>query len=100
MLSSETARHLSSCGAAAPSRVLDRPSAAEEATSSLCSGASRRPRLDQRSSSDTRGAASRGLALARLILDTTVIVDAERRGGVLDDLIGDEDDVAMAAVTA
>ena len=39
-------------------------------------------------------------ALARLILDTTVLVDAERDGlGALDELIGDEDDVAIAAIT-
>jgi tRNA(fMet)-specific endonuclease VapC len=38
--------------------------------------------------------------LARLILDTTVLVDAEREGvGVLDELIGDEDDVAIAAIS-
>jgi tRNA(fMet)-specific endonuclease VapC len=38
--------------------------------------------------------------VARLILDTTVFVDAERRGRRLDRLIADEDDVAIAAVTA
>jgi tRNA(fMet)-specific endonuclease VapC len=35
-----------------------------------------------------------------VILDTTVLVEAERGGAVLDRLIGDDDDVAMAAVTA
>jgi tRNA(fMet)-specific endonuclease VapC len=34
-----------------------------------------------------------------VILDTTVLVEAERGGAVLDRLIGDDDDVAMAAVT-
>lgn len=38
--------------------------------------------------------------MARLILDTTVLIDAERRGRRLDRLIADEDDVAIAAVTA
>jgi tRNA(fMet)-specific endonuclease VapC len=38
--------------------------------------------------------------LARLILDTTALVDAEREGlGALDQLIGDEDDVAIAAIS-
>lgn len=38
--------------------------------------------------------------LARLILDTTVLVDVERKGaGVLDELISDEDDVAIAAIS-
>lgn len=38
--------------------------------------------------------------MARLILDTTVFIDAERRGRQLNRLIADEDDVAIAAVTA
>lgn len=38
--------------------------------------------------------------MARLILDTTVFVDAERSGRQLNRLIADEDDVAIAAVTA
>jgi len=39
--------------------------------------------------------------LARLILDTSLLVDAERGGpGELELLIGDDDDVAVAAVTA
>ena len=38
--------------------------------------------------------------MARLILDTTVLIDAERRGRQLDRLIADEDDVAIAAITA
>ncbi|HET7054268.1 MAG TPA: PIN domain-containing protein [Solirubrobacterales bacterium] len=37
--------------------------------------------------------------LARLILDTTVLVDAERGGDSLDVAIDDGDDVAVAAVT-
>jgi tRNA(fMet)-specific endonuclease VapC len=36
--------------------------------------------------------------LARLILDTTVLVDAERGGDSLDEAIDDGDDVAVAAV--
>lgn len=38
--------------------------------------------------------------MARLILDTSVLIDAERQGRHLDRLIADEDDVAIAAVTA
>lgn len=38
--------------------------------------------------------------MARLILDTTVLIDAERTGGSLNRLIADHDDVAIAAVTA
>ena len=37
--------------------------------------------------------------MARLILDTTVLVDAERGGGSLNELIDDADDVAVAALT-
>lgn len=37
--------------------------------------------------------------LARLILDTTVLVDAERGGESLSEAIDDGDDVAVAAVT-
>jgi tRNA(fMet)-specific endonuclease VapC len=36
----------------------------------------------------------------RLILDTTVLVTAERGGTRLDDLLEDDDDVAIAAITA
>lgn len=38
--------------------------------------------------------------MARLILDTTILVAAERSGVDLDELIADADDVAIAAVTA
>lgn len=38
--------------------------------------------------------------MARLILDTTVLVSAERRGDSLDGVIDAGDDVAVAAVTA
>jgi tRNA(fMet)-specific endonuclease VapC len=34
-----------------------------------------------------------------LLLDTTFLVDAERAGDSLDDVIADEDDVAVAAIT-
>jgi tRNA(fMet)-specific endonuclease VapC len=34
-----------------------------------------------------------------VLLDTTFLVDAERAGNSLDDLIADEDDVAVAAIT-
>jgi tRNA(fMet)-specific endonuclease VapC len=35
-----------------------------------------------------------------LILDTTVLVTAERAAGSLDNVVADEDDVAIAAITA
>lgn len=38
--------------------------------------------------------------MERLILDTAALVAAERGGTHLDALIGDEDDVAIAAITA
>jgi tRNA(fMet)-specific endonuclease VapC len=38
--------------------------------------------------------------VARLILDTTILISAERSGRSLGRLIADEDDVAIAAVTA
>ncbi|HEX3823909.1 MAG TPA: PIN domain-containing protein [Mycobacteriales bacterium] len=38
--------------------------------------------------------------MARLILDSTVLIDAERAGRSLNRSIADEDDVAIAAVTA
>lgn len=41
----------------------------------------------------------RGPALGRLILDTTVLIDAERNSSAIEALIGDDDDVAIAAIT-
>jgi tRNA(fMet)-specific endonuclease VapC len=41
-----------------------------------------------------------GAGLDRLILDTTVLVSAERRRRRIDQAIGDDDDVAIAAITA
>ena len=38
--------------------------------------------------------------MGRLILDTTVLIDAERQRRHLHRLIADEDDVAIAAITA
>lgn len=35
-----------------------------------------------------------------MILDTTVLIAAERGGSAIDQVVGDEDDVAIAAVTA
>jgi tRNA(fMet)-specific endonuclease VapC len=42
----------------------------------------------------------RGPQLDRLILDTSVLVDAERNAAELDATIADDDDVAIAAITA
>lgn len=38
--------------------------------------------------------------MARLILDTTVLISAERSARRLNQLIGDDDDIAIAAITA
>ncbi|MBI2704826.1 MAG: PIN domain-containing protein [Actinobacteria bacterium] len=37
--------------------------------------------------------------MARLLFDTTFLIDAERVKGDLDDVLDDEDDVAIAAIT-
>ena len=37
--------------------------------------------------------------MSRLLLDTTFLIDAERNGDELDEVIHDEDDVAIAAIT-
>ena len=37
--------------------------------------------------------------MSRLLLDTTLLVDADRLGGSLDKMIADDDEVAIAAVT-
>lgn len=56
--------------------------------------------MGRRAPSAPLGPSHRGTALARLILDTTILVAAEREGLPLDELIDDEDDIAIAAVTA
>jgi tRNA(fMet)-specific endonuclease VapC len=38
--------------------------------------------------------------VARLILDTAVLIGVERKGNELNRVIGDDDDVAIAAITA
>jgi tRNA(fMet)-specific endonuclease VapC len=50
-------------------------------------------------SRDSRSRGTGGPILTRLLLDTTFLVDAERSNRDLDDLIGDEDDVAIAAIS-
>lgn len=37
--------------------------------------------------------------MSRLLLDTTFLIDSERQGIDLDDAVGDDDDVAIAAIT-
>jgi tRNA(fMet)-specific endonuclease VapC len=37
--------------------------------------------------------------VTRLLLDTTFLIDAERSAGALDELIADDDDAAIAAIT-
>lgn len=41
----------------------------------------------------------RGAILRRLLVDTTFLIDAERSGSLVDCVIDDHDDVAIAAVT-
>lgn len=41
----------------------------------------------------------RGSLLSRLLLDTTFLIDAERSDASLDDVIDDDDDIAVAAIT-
>jgi tRNA(fMet)-specific endonuclease VapC len=41
----------------------------------------------------------RGAVLSLLLLDTTFLIDAERDANGMDDLIADDDDTAIAAVT-
>ena len=52
----------------------------------------------------SRCAASRrrtaGATLERLILDTTILIADERSGGAIEQVVGDEDDVVIAAITA
>ncbi|MGH3115621.1 MAG: PIN domain-containing protein [Gaiellales bacterium] len=56
--------------------------------------------MGRRASRPASRLGARGGPLDRLILDTTILVEAERRGAPADSLIGDEDDVAVAAITA
>ena len=42
----------------------------------------------------------RGAALTRLLFDTTYLIDAERSASDLDDVVSDDDEVAIAAITA
>lgn len=44
-------------------------------------------------------AGARGPTLSRLLLDTTFLIDADRSAGRAIDAIGDDDEVAIAAVT-
>jgi tRNA(fMet)-specific endonuclease VapC len=41
----------------------------------------------------------RGSVLSRLLLDTTFLIEAERSDSSLNDVIGDDDDIAVAAIT-
>lgn len=47
-----------------------------------------------------RQSESRGARLARLILDTTILIAAERSTTAIDQVVADADDVAIAAITA
>ncbi|HEV8374014.1 MAG TPA: PIN domain-containing protein [Actinomycetota bacterium] len=52
-----------------------------------------------RVASAASGSGCRGATLGRLILDTTVIVAEERGRADLEQLIADDDDIAIAAIT-
>lgn len=53
-------------------------------------------RADRRARNAVRG----GTALSLLLLDTTFLIDADRGGHAFDSAIDDDDDIAIAAVTA
>lgn len=42
---------------------------------------------------------ARGASLSRLLFDTTFLIDADRSGERLNDVISDEDEVAIGAIT-
>ena len=55
--------------------------------------------MDDRHSGGSRTGRVGGPVLSRLLLDTTFLIDAERSDTSLDDVIEDDDDVAVAAIT-
>jgi tRNA(fMet)-specific endonuclease VapC len=55
--------------------------------------------VGRRGQADAGGAPNRGAELARLILDTWILIAVERHRRSIDELVEDEDDVAIAAVT-
>jgi tRNA(fMet)-specific endonuclease VapC len=56
--------------------------------------------LGGRTTRAPRRGVARGPALDRLILDTTILIAAERATAAIEEVVGDQDDVAIAAVTA
>jgi tRNA(fMet)-specific endonuclease VapC len=55
--------------------------------------------VERRHCSCAGAARSRGPPLTRLLLDTTFLVDADRTRAELEDLIADDDDVAISPIT-
>ena len=55
--------------------------------------------MGERARRDSQARRGRGEILSRLLLDTTFLIDAERSGAALDELIDDDDEVAIAAIT-
>ena len=53
----------------------------------------------ERSRCDSSGCANRGTTLTAFLLDTNVLIDAERSNLDLDHIITDHDEVAVAAIT-
>jgi tRNA(fMet)-specific endonuclease VapC len=56
--------------------------------------------MGSRARSAATGARTRGAALERLILDTTILIAAERASPAIDEVVGDDDNVAIAAISA
>jgi tRNA(fMet)-specific endonuclease VapC len=56
--------------------------------------------MGERFTSPPEATDKRGAALERLILDTTVLISAERRSWDVNEVFADEDDLAIAAITA
>jgi len=112
--SASTPRHLiSSATRGATGRELPRrPARSRRRADRACSSGQRqarqgdpprqsaRPAVGRRAPRASRGADDRGPFLERLILDTTVLVTVERSADSLDAVISDEDDFAIAAITA
>lgn len=55
--------------------------------------------MDLRDQSSTQRSAGGGAVLTLLLLDTNILIDAERSALDLDALIGDDDEPAIAAIT-
>ncbi len=66
---------------------------------SSAAASSTRPRMGRRRSGASTIARRRRALLTSLLLDTSVLIDVERDGFDLDEVIGDDDEPAIAAIT-